>query len=218
MTFEVLTSATCRWSIRNIVALREKRAAYTLVDVTTSEGKAPWFLALTPFGKTPGLRHAGEVVVESQQINEYIDATASGRALLPSDPLRRTWARIWNGYCDDVLMRGIYRLTAAVATAERAEALDHFDRALARADKHLFQHAQGVDGFWGGERLSLTDICYWTLFDVLARIDSLADARGRLECHPTLQRWSTQLLGHPSFRTAEAELAAMPAHPARGAH
>ncbi len=218
MTFEVLTTVTCRWSIRNIVALREKQAAYALVDVATDAGKAPWFLALTPFGKTPGLRHAGAVVVESQHINEYIDAAAPGRTLLPADPLRRTWARIWNGYCDDVLMRGIYHLTSAAGAAERTDALEHFDRALARADAHVFQHAAGTHALWGGERPGLTDICYWTLFDVLARIDSLADARDRLERHPALRRWSAQLLAHPRFRDAEAELAAMPAGSTEGTH
>lgn len=218
MTFEVLTSVTCRWSIRNIVALREKQAAYTLVDVATEAGKAPWFLALTPFGKTPGLRHSGEVVVESQQINEYIDAAAPGRALLPPEPLRRTWARIWNGYCDDVLMRGIYRITGAASAQERSEALDQFDRALARADEYLFRHAADVGGLWGGEALGLTDMCYWTLFDVLARIDSLADAGERLAGHSSLQRWSAQLLAHPVFRSAEAELGAMPMHSTHARH
>lgn len=217
MIFEVLTTASCRWSIRNIVALREKQAAYALVDVATAAGKAPWFLALTPFGKTPGLRHAGEIVVESREINEYVDAAAPGRALLPSDPLRRSWARIWNGYCDEVLMRCIYRLTAPVGTPERVDALDQFDRALARADRHVFEHA-AADGLWGGEQPGLTDICYWTVFDVLARVESMADARHLLGHHPTLQRWSERLLAHPSFRVAEAELAAMPVPPSASLH
>src|SRR5580700_6987012 len=65
--FEVLTTVTCRWSVRNIAALIEKQAEFRLVDVADTDGgnKAAWYTALTPFGKTPALRHGDRIVVES---------------------------------------------------------------------------------------------------------------------------------------------------------
>jgi glutathione S-transferase len=208
MTFEILTMATCRWSVRNIVALMEKEADFQLVDVMESGRKAPWYSELTPFGKTPALRHAQHIVVESRVINEYIEETAPGRSLLPSDPLERAWARIWNGYCDEEIMRHVSLLATAEPSA-RQRALADLDAAFARLETHLFLHAQpGV--FWGGAKPSLTDICYWSLFDVLQRVDVLQPARRLLEARRRVAEWSRNVLAHPAFFEAMSRLEGLP--------
>jgi len=200
VTFEILTMATCRWSVRNIVALREKKADFRLIDVMMSGRKAPWYGELTPFGKTPALRHADRIVVESRVINEYIEEAIPGRKLLPSDPLERAWARIWNSYCDEEIMKHV-RLAAAAEPVTRQQALEDLDVAFGRLETHAFRHAQpGV--FWGGEEPSLTDICYWTLFDVLERIDVLLPARRLLDRRGRIGEWSRNLLVYPAFLEA----------------
>jgi len=204
MSFEILTTATCRWSVRNIVALREKGADFRLVDVMMNGRKAPWFVELTPFGKTPALRHADHIVVESRAINEYIEDIVPGRGLLPSDPIRRAWARIWNGYCDEEIMKHV-RLAAAAESQTRQRGLEDLDAAFARLESHVFRHAQpGL--YWGGGEPSLTDICYWSLFDVLERIDVLLPARSLLYARPRIGEWSRNLLAHPAFAEADSLL------------
>jgi glutathione S-transferase len=204
MTFEILTMATCRWSVRNIAALMEKKAEFRLVDVMMNGLKAPWYGELTPFGKTPALRHTDNVVVESRVINEYIEEAAPGRKLLPSDPLERAWARIWNGYCDEEIMRHL-RAAAAAEPATRQRALEELDLAFGRLETHVFLHAQ-PGAFWGGGELSLTDICYWSVFDVLQRVDVLLPARRLLDAHGRIGEWSRNLLAHPAFREAVSRL------------
>jgi glutathione S-transferase len=207
VTFEILTMATCRWSVRNIVALREKGADFRLVDVMADGRKAPWYGELTPFGKTPALRHANRIVVESRVINEYIDEAALGRKLLPSNPLERAWARIWNGYCDEEIMKQVSLAATADASTRRGAIVD-LGVAFARLEAHVFRHAQpGV--FWGGPELSLTDICYWSLFDVMERVDVLQPARRLLEAHGRIGEWSRHVLAHPAFPEAVSRLEAL---------
>ena len=204
MTLEILTTRTCRWSIRNIVALIEKKAEFRLVDVRESGRKLPWFAELTPFGRTPALRHDGRIVVESRMINEYLEEAVPGRKLLPSDPLARAWARIWNGYCDEEVMKHL-SAAAAEASPTRQQSLERLDAAFARLEAHVFHHGQ-PGAFWGGADPSLTDICYWSLFDALERVEVLLPARRLLEARSRINAWSRNVLAYPAFRDAAARL------------
>jgi glutathione S-transferase len=204
--FEVLTTVSCRWSVRNIAALIEKEADFRLVDVADTQGnsKLAWYTALTPFGKTPALRHGNRFMVESLVINEYIEEVAPGRALFPRDPLARAWARTWNGYCDQEIMRHVH-LAIAHATERRQKALEDLDASLATLETDAFRHA--VPGiFWGGSRPSLTDICYWSLFDVLERVRTLLPVSSLLEKRHRLRQWADDVLACPSLIEAVRRL------------
>jgi len=210
MTFEILTMTSCRWSIRNIAVLIEKRVDYRLVDVSENGRKATWYTALTPFGKTPALRHAGHILVESLMINEYLEAVAPGRKLLPPQPLECAWGRIWNAYCDAEVMP----LLGAVLSndfGQRERALSDLGTCFGTLEANLFRYAQRGT-FWGGEAPSLTDICYWSLFDVLNRVDLLQPARQLLEAHPRLRQWGVDLLGYPVFIDSVASLESLKAN------
>jgi glutathione S-transferase len=207
--FEVLTAVTCRWSVRNIAALIEKRAEFRLVDVSDADGgnKAAWYTALTPFGRTPALRHGDRIVIESLVINEYIDEVAPGRALLPQDPLVRAWARTWNAYCDQEIMKHV-RLAIAGEMEQRQKALQDLDACLTTLEANVFRHAAPGD-FWGGSQPSHTDICYWSLFDVLERVRGLLPVTNLLEPRERLRQWAVAVLEYPSLVEAAGRLEAM---------
>jgi glutathione S-transferase len=193
MRFEVLTTSDCRWSIRNIVALTEKGADYVLVDVTGEggKGKTPWYLALTPFGKTPALRHGDNVIVESLLMNEYIDETAGGRALMPAEPAARAWARIWMGHCDNTLMPKLIKLAKAEPQDRKARA-DEMSADFAIAERAIFAHSP-PGGLWHGERLGLVDLCYWTLFNALDRTVVRLELDDLVLEFPTIATWRAKL-------------------------
>jgi glutathione S-transferase len=207
--FEVLTAVTCRWSVRNIAALIEKQADFRLVDVADADGgdKAAWYMALTPFGKTPALRHGDRIVIESLVINEYIDEVAPGRALLPRDPLGRAWARTWNAYCDQEIMKHV-RLAIAGEMEQRQKALQDLDASLTTLETNVFRHAAPGE-FWGGSQPSHTDICYWSLFDVLERVRGLLPVTNLLEPRQRLRQWADAVLAYPSLVEAAGRLEAM---------
>jgi len=191
MRFEVLTTNDCRWSIRNIVALTEKGVDYVLVDVTSDGGKAPWYLALTPFGKTPALRHGGNVIVESLLMNEYIDEAAAGPPLMPTEPAARAWARIWMSYCDNTLMSTLIRLAKA-KPPDRESCLTELRAELARVDAAVFAHSR-PGGLWHGERLGLVDLCYWTFFNALESTRVRLDLDDLMATFPTIASWQEKL-------------------------
>lgn len=193
MRFEVLTTNDCRWSIRNIVALTEKGADYVLVDVTGEggKGKAPWYLALTPFGKTPALRHGDNVIVESLLMNEYIDETAGGRALMPAEPAARAWARIWMSHCDNALMAKLIKLAKA-QPPDRESCVAELSADLARVDRAIFAHSP-PGGLWHGERLGLVDLCYWTFFSALDRTVVRLDLEDFVSTFKTVASWRAKL-------------------------
>jgi glutathione S-transferase len=197
--FELLTTESCRWSVRNLAVLIEKRAEFRLVDVAEGAGgrKAAWYATLTPFGKTPALRHGDRVVVESLLINEYLEETAPGRALLPRDPFERAWARTWNAFCDQDLMRHV-RSAVTGAPAERQRALGELESSLTILETHAFRHASPGE-FWGGDEPALTDFCYWSLFDVLERVETDVPVSELLERRPRIRRWAQHVLSHPTL-------------------
>lgn len=119
----ILTTRTCRWTLRLSVALREKSVPFELVNVMQDGRKAPWFGASTPFGKTPVLEHEGRTLPESLIICEYIDETFGGRALLPRDPLERAWARVWMRFCDYTLIKGLSDIVRASEVTQRTQAI-----------------------------------------------------------------------------------------------
>jgi glutathione S-transferase len=207
--FEILTTVSCRWSVRNIAALIEKQADFRLVNVadTDAGAKAAWYTALTPFGKTPALRHVDRIVVESLVINEYIEEVAPGRALFPQDAPGRAWARIWNAYCDQELMKHV-RLAIVGETEQRAKAVDNLDASLALLETNVFRHAS-PGGYWGGSQPSLTDFCYWSLFDVLERARTSLPVTRLLDTRHGLRRWARKLLAHRSLLQAVGRLEAM---------
>ncbi len=83
-----------------------------------------------------------------------------------------------------------------------------------RLEAHVFDH--GAPGpFWGGRSPALTDICYWSLFDVLERLDSLAPVRRLLEARPRMAEWSGHVLAYPAFREASERLAQLSPSEAR---
>jgi glutathione S-transferase len=214
MMFEVLTTVSCRWSIRNIAALIEKGAEFRLIDVSEGESgrKATWYSSITPFGKTPALRHGERVVVESMLINEYVEEVVPGRPLLPRDPLARAWSRIWNGYCDQELMPQI-RSAISASPEQQAHARCALDASLDKLETHLFRYA--VPGrFWGGSEPSLTDFCYWSLFDVFARFEELLPVDRWLENRPRIRQWSRDVLACPSLVEAAARLERLQESPA----
>jgi glutathione S-transferase len=222
----ILTTRSCRWTLRLIVALHEKAIPFELVNVLENGVKAPWFLASTPFGKTPVLQYGARTLPESLIICEYIEEAFGGRALLPRDPMERAWARIWMRFCDDTLIKALSNLVRAAEGSHRTQAiaalvdegrrletyraagLTPSDASAPAAHAALAEAAeQGrrVSPFWHGDRLTLPDISYHTFFEALERTGvTVCDCF--LAACPHLARWREALLASGAFEMAAREL------------
>jgi len=209
---KIMTTRTCRWTLRLSVSLREKGVPYELVDVLDRGRKADWFLAATPFGKTPVLQHGSRTLPESLIICEYIDETfASGRPLLPRNPIERAWARVWLRFCDDTLIKALSNVVRATEAAQHTRAVAALVDEARRLDAYIGANStlSGAGSYWEGSQLTLPDIGYYTFFDALERTGTEVRDNLLAAC-PQLARWRQALLATVAFQTASRELEALP--------
>lgn len=73
--------------------------------------RAPEYLAINPKGVVPALQHAGNVIVESTLICEYLEDCFPEHPLLPESPLGRYKARYWTKAVDEELHPACSALT-----------------------------------------------------------------------------------------------------------
>jgi glutathione S-transferase/GST-like protein len=85
-----------------IIALIEKgvefKSHYT--DLLEFDQHKPDYLAINPNGTIPTLVHGGNVLTESTEMGEYIDAEFSGPPLRPESPEERWRMRWWGKFFD----------------------------------------------------------------------------------------------------------------------
>lgn len=88
-------------------ALEEKELPYQgiLVDLLKFEQHSPEYLRLNPNGWVPTLVHAGDPVIESTVICEYLDAVFPEKSLRPREPRALAQMRVWSKWVDEVVLR-----------------------------------------------------------------------------------------------------------------
>ena len=202
----ILTTRECRWTIRVSVTLHEKGVPFELVNVAEKGGKAAWFLAQTPFGKTPVLQCGEHAIPESLVICEYVDELFDGRRLLPGDPMSRAWDRVWLRFCDETLIRALYEVARAKDANSRFEAASRLLTEGGRVERYLSR--QPDSRYWHGSELALPDMCYFTFFDALSRMGEEL-RQNFFEACPRLATWRQALSECAVFTAASDALDAL---------
>ena len=75
------------------IAINEKGAKIEIVPIPGGDLKSPEYLKIYPMGKTPSLETSGQILGESEVINEYLEEKFPQRALLPKDAEGRARVR-----------------------------------------------------------------------------------------------------------------------------
>lgn len=93
--------STCSQKVR--LALEEKGVTWTSseINLIAREHKADSYLAMNPGGVVPTLEVDGIAIIESSIINEYVNDSFDGPALLPEQGIERARARHWVKRVDD---------------------------------------------------------------------------------------------------------------------
>lgn len=147
---------------RVLITLKEKGLEFNsrYVDVLAFEQHTPEFLKLNETGETPVLVRDGEAYFESSYICEYLDEAFPEVPLMPSDPLGRWEARVWQKFVDDYIAACVsdlawdaYGETAregrnldfanAVSTIKSKERRDLWTSALAGFDAETLDRSRG---------------------------------------------------------------------------
>lgn len=94
--------STCSQKVR--LCLAEKGLSYEsrVLRIKEREHQSPEYLALNPNGVIPTLVHAGNPVIDSSVICEYLDEVFDRPRLSPADALGRARMRAWLRYLEEV--------------------------------------------------------------------------------------------------------------------
>src|SRR3712207_6425043 len=139
------------------MVLHEKRVDFEVHEVDLNN-KSEEFLAVSPTGKVPVVIVDGDSLYESNVVNQYLDEVTDEPKLMPEDPKRRAYARIWMAFADTDFFPAVFVASVGRARgfpeARISEALEKLGAALGRLEERL----RGRDYLAGG--FSLADVAH----------------------------------------------------------
>jgi len=177
------------------IALIEKAIPADLfeVDMVARAHRAPWYLALNPYGRVPTLAEDSFVLYESTAILEYLEATHPAPPLVPADPHGRALVAMHMKLCDLQLTRQ----TSTIIFPKRFLPPERWDLTLmAQAKREIEKHLEVLEtqlqgkACLVGERYSLAEVCY-TPFVHFFPLMEIAPP-------PAVAEWVGRMLQRPS--------------------
>ncbi|MEQ8195222.1 MAG: glutathione S-transferase family protein [Rhodospirillales bacterium] len=178
---ELISTKTCPFVQRSRIALAEKGVDFVFTEVNL-KNKPDWFLAVSPYGKVPVLKHDGKVIYESAIINEYLEEVYPEPSLMPKDSYNRALARIWIDYCNTRLMPANRALLMAQDPAEQASLSDKLAASLLFVETEGLAKTGGNGPFWFGDWVSLVDVTYMPLFQRLCATEHYRGFKVPADC------------------------------------
>jgi glutathione S-transferase len=187
----------CPYARRTRIVLYEKGIDFDVHEVDLAN-KSEEFLKASPTGKVPVVVVDGDSIYESNVVNQYLDEVADGPNLMPEDPKRRAYARIWMVFADTDFFPAVF--VASVGrergfSEERiSEAFEKLKTALDKLEERLKDRDYLADEF------SLADIAH---AGNLVRLREL-DERGEvsLDEYPNVEAWMERLESRQSYKAA----------------
>lgn len=196
---ELISSAVCPFAQRSRLALLEKGLEFDTVDIEfvgDSFKKPQWFLDLNPNERVPILKHAGNVVYESEVLNEYLEDAFPQRPLLPADPGKRATCRIWIGYSNKDFLGGFYPVIMSLEV-EKQENYKREFADLLRYMESVFAELSGGGLYWMGDDVTLLDISLYPFFERFPMLEHYRGFRMPDDC-VKLKAWLEAMQGRPS--------------------
>lgn len=179
---------------RVFATFANKGVDYDSIEIDISKrARPPGYEKISPFGKVPLLLHHGQAIVESANIIQYINEAWPDPPMMPSDPLKRAYARQWIQYAD----RELFDRDAQFVHVEpdRRKKLD-ICNALFTALGLLNRELAGKKGLFLGDDLSLVDCM---LAPTLANAPVWSDLtkERKYETYENVKAYTDRLRRHP---------------------
>ncbi len=195
---ELFSFESCPYAQRTRMALIEKGVDFELTEIDLFN-RPDWFKEVSPYGKVPVLRHAGEVIYESAIINQYLDEVFPEPPLMPGTPLGRARARIWMDYCETRFLTATHKLMSEADDPKRRAAnLVKLDEVLRFIEYEGLRKLSGGP-FWLGADVSLVDLQFSPFFERFGTYEELAGASWPSDC-PRLTEWFAAMRERESYR------------------
>jgi glutathione S-transferase len=171
------------------LAIYEKGAAVEIVPIPGGDLKSPAYLAIYPLGKTPALEVDGEVIGESDVINEYLEEKFPEKPLLPRSPEARARVRFLCHFHDLYLEPPMRALFPQVSAPERdadliAEKLAEIKERLDQLEALL-----GDEAYAAGADFTLADCALVPTFFFASLLLPMLGAVPFADGRPKLAAW-----------------------------
>ena len=179
------------------MVLHEKRVDFEINEVDLSN-KSEDFLAASPTGKVPVIVVDGDSLYESNIVNQYLDEVTGEPKLMPEDPTRRAYARIWMAFADADFFPAVFGVSVGrdrgFSEEQISEALEKLKTILGKLEERLKDREYLVD------RFSLADVAYAGNFVRLRELEERADIA--LADYPNVAAWIERIEERESYRAA----------------
>jgi glutathione S-transferase len=198
---KLYSARACPFAHRSRLVLGEKGLKFELIEIDLAN-KPTWFSNVSLYGKVPALEHAGQRIVESAIVNEYLEEVFPAPPLLPRDPAQRALARIWIDFANTRFAAAFTKVLWGVTDAERDTARSDLTAAFDLIEKEALAKLSGTGPYWLGTEPSLVDFTFYPWFERLPALQQLADLslpRG-LE---RLERWREAVAARPAVKDIE---------------
>jgi glutathione S-transferase len=134
----------------------EQPGGYTKKSMTLDEKKTkyPDFIASSPRGLVPAIKHKDISLWESLPVAEYIDAIRGAKLMNRQDPCEAARQHIWCNHCTDRIQKKYYQALVAQEKQTEEAALKEFF-----SECRMLANAMRDDGpFFNGKEFSMVDI------------------------------------------------------------
>jgi glutathione S-transferase len=185
----------CPYARRTRIVLHEKEIDFDVYEVDL-ENKSEEFLKASPTGKVPVIVVDGESLYESNVVNQYLDEVTDGPKLMPEDPKRRAYARIWMAFADTDFFPALFVASVGRSrgySEERiSEALEKLKTALRKLEERLKDRGYLADEF------SLADIAHAGNFVRLRELEQREEIS--LAEYPNVVAWMERIETRSSYQ------------------
>ena len=179
------------------MVLQEKQIDFEVREVDLSN-KSEEFLAASPTGKVPVVVVDGDSIYESNVVNQYLDETTGRPKLMPEDPKRSAYARIWMASADTDFFPAVF---VASVGRERgfsekriSETFERLKTTLGNLEEQLKDRDYLADEF------SLADIAYAGNFVRLRELEERSEIS--LKGYPNVTAWIQRIESRESYKAA----------------
>jgi glutathione S-transferase len=179
------------------MVLHEKRVDFEVHEVDLSN-KSEEFLAVSPTGKVPVVIVDGDSLYESNVVNQYLDEVTDEPKLMPEDPKRRAYARIWMAFADTNFFPAVFVASVGrergFSEEEISKAFEKLKTALGKLEEQLKDRDYLADEF------SLADIAHAGNFVRLRELEERGEVP--LDEYPNLTAWIQRIESRESYKAA----------------
>jgi glutathione S-transferase len=187
----------CPYARRTRIVLHEKGIDFDVHEVDL-ENKSEEFLKASPTGKVPVVVVDGDSIYESNVVNQYLDEVTDGPKLMPEDPKRRAYARIWMSFADTDFFPAVFVASVGRTRGYSEEQISEAFEKLGTALEKLEERLEGRD--YLADEYSLADIAHAGNFVRLRELEERGEVS--LAEYPNVAAWMERLESRESYKAA----------------